>query len=112
MENEQIKDYESLDPFLTVSSLSVCANRWKGDLDLHDRHISPIYGDLKGLRNVTVFLGTCEIFYPDVTKFFAMLGDDPSNELIVAEEMNHVYPLFPIPEAKSAVSKIISVIKR
>ena len=27
-------------------------------------------------------------------------------------EMNHVYPLFPIPEAKAAVDKIISVIKR
>lgn len=36
-----------------------------------------------------------------------MLDEDPSNELIVGEEMNHVYPLFPIPEAKPAVDKIV-----
>jgi len=41
-----------------------------------------------------------------------MLDKDPSNELIVGEEMNHVYPLFPIPEAKPAVEKIIQVVTR
>ena len=112
MENEEIKEYEAKDPFLTVSSLLPCAERWRGELDIHDRHISPIYGDLSGIHNVTVFLGTAEIFYPDVTKFFHMLDDDPSNELIVAEDMNHVYPLFPIPEAKPAVNKILQVVTR
>lgn len=41
-----------------------------------------------------------------------MLDEDDSNELIVGEEMNHVYPLFPIPEAKPADEKIIEVINR
>ena len=112
MENEEIKDYESVDPFLSVKPLSSCADYWRGDLDVHDWHISPIYGDLKGIRNVTVFVGTDGIFYPDITKCFRMLDKDPSNELIVGEEMNHVYPLFPIPEAKPAVDKIIQTINR
>ena len=111
MDNEQIREYESVDPFLKVTPLRDCAERWKGDLDVHDWHISPIYGDLKGIRNVTVFVGTDGIFYPDITKFFSMLDKDPSNELIIGEEMNHVYPLFPIPEAKPAVDKIISTIQ-
>ena len=111
MDNEQIKEYESLDPFLKVTPLRDCAEQWKGGLDLHDWHISPIYGDLKGIRNVTVFVGTDGIFYPDITKFFGMLDKDPSNELIIGEEMNHVYPLFPIPEAKPAVDKIIRTIQ-
>ncbi len=112
MENEQIKEYEPLDPFLSLPPLLLCAEKWRGELDVHDRHVSPIYGDLKGIRNVTVFVGTDGIFYPDITKFFSLLDADPSNELIIGEEMNHVYPLFPIPEAKPAVDKIISVIKR
>ena len=112
MENEQIKDYESVDPFLKVAPLRLCADQWKGDLDIHDWRVSPIYGDLKGIHNVTVFVGTDGIFYPDITKFFGLLDDDPSNELIIGEEMNHVYPLFPIPEAKPAVDKIINVIYR
>ena len=41
-----------------------------------------------------------------------LLDDDPANELIVGEGMNHVYPLFPIREAKPAVEKIIRVVKR
>ncbi len=72
----------------------------------------PIYGNVKGIHNVTTFVGTCELLYPDVTKFFGMLDEDLSNELIVGEEMNHVYPLFPIKEAEPAVEKIIQVIKR
>ncbi|MDO5133975.1 MAG: hypothetical protein Q4D81_13500 [Eubacteriales bacterium] len=111
MDNEQIKEYESVDPFLKVTPLRDCAEQWKGDLDLHDWHISPIYGDLKDIRNVTVFVGTDGIFYPDISKFFGMLDKDPSNELIIGEEMNHVYPLFPIPEAKPAVDKIIRTIQ-
>ena len=112
MENEQIEAYEPLDPFLPLPSLRVCAEQWRGELDIHDPHVSPIYGDLKGIRNVTVFVGTCELFYPDVTKIFGMLDPDASNELIVGEEMNHVYPLFPIPEAKPAVEKILQVVTR
>ena len=112
MDNEQIDRYESRDPFLSVQSLSVCAEKWKDGLDAHDWHVSPMYGDQKGIRNVTVFVGTSEIFFPDVTKFFRMLDRDPSNELIIGDEMNHVYPLFPIPEAKSAVDRIFQAVAR
>ena len=112
MDNEQIPKYESRDPFLSVQTLSVCAERWKDDLDAHDWRVSPIYGDLKGIRNVTVFVGTSEIFFPDVTKFFRMLDRDPSNQLIVGDEMNHVFPLFPIPEAEPAVNRIFEVLVR
>ena len=112
MDNEQIGKYESRDPFLSVQTLSVCAEKWMDGLDAHDWHVSPIYGDMKGIRNVTVFVGTSEIFFPDVTKFFRMLDRDPSNELLVGDEMNHVYPLFPIPEAKYAVNKILQTVAR
>ena len=51
-------DDESVDPFLSVTPLRTCADLWKGDLDVHDWRISPIYGNLKGIRNTTVFVGT------------------------------------------------------
>ena len=112
MDNVQISKYESRDPFLSVQTLSICAEKWKDDLDAHDWHVSPIYGDLKGIRNVTVFVGTSEIFFPDVTKFFRMLDRDPSNQLIVGNEMNHVFPLFPILEAEPAVNRIFEALVR
>ena len=112
MENEEISNYEDKDPFLSVNPLKICAKEWANDIDVQDWHVSPIYGDLKGIKNVTVFVGTDGILYPDIVKFFGMLDKDSSNELIVGEEMNHVYPLFPIPEAKPAVEKILEVVRR
>ena len=102
MENEEIQEYQPRDPFLFTESLRPLGKRWADDLDVHDPRISPIYGDLTGIRNVSVFVGTDEIIYPDATKMFSMLDRDVSNELIVGEEMNHVYPLFPIKEAVNA----------
>lgn len=112
MDNPEIRNYEPNDPSLSVEDLSVCAKSWAGSLDLHDWKISPIYGDLTGIRNVTAFTGTCEIFYPDITKFFHMLEESPTNELIVGQEMCHIYPLFPIPEAKEAIEIIAGKILR
>lgn len=112
MENEEIKDYISKDPFLTPEPLAIVGKYWAGDIDSHDWRISPIFGDLQGINNVTVFVGTSEILYPDIIKCYNMLDKNTLNELIVAEDMNHVYPLFTIPEAKPAVDKIMNVIMR
>lgn len=112
MENEELAEYEKKDPFLDIASLKPPAERWAGDLEVRDPKISPIFGDLKEIRNVTAFVGTSELFYPDVVRFYQMLDPDPANELVIGEEMNHVYPLFPIPEAKSALNKIFEVVMR
>lgn len=112
MDNEEIKKIAPEDPFLEIESLKTVAERWADDLDLHDWRVSPIYGDLKGIRNVTTFIGTSEIFYPDVVKLYHMLDQDPSNELVVGQDMLHVYPLLPIQEAGPAVDKIVEVVKR
>jgi|GEM_PF-6517525 len=49
---------------------------WAGGLDLRDCRLSPIYGPLGNLDNVYLFVGTREIFYPDVVKFHGMLEED------------------------------------
>lgn len=112
MDNDDIKEFQEKDPFLSSATLKIDGKRWAGELDVHDPRVSPIYGDLSGIHNVTVFVGTCEILNPDIIKFYEMLDADPSNELNIAEEMNHVYPLMPIPEAKPAVEKIIQTVLR
>lgn len=112
MENEEIPKYQPIDPMIAAPSAAAVAKRWSGDLDAHDPKISPIYGDMSGLRNVTVFIGTDEVLYPDAIKMFRKLDKDMSNELIVAEGMNHVYPLYPIEEAGPARNKVFHTILR
>lgn len=112
MENEEIAEYQPKDPFLVTTSLQPIVNRWADELDHHDPRVSPIFGDLKGIKNVTIFVGTDEIINPDSRKVFHMLDRDVSNELIVGEGMNHCYPLFPIKEADSAEHKIFHIVLR
>ena len=56
------------------------------------------------LRDVTIFVGTREIMYPDANDFVEKLKDAqvPVNYQ-VSRGMFHIYPLYPIPEAKEAM---------
>ena len=112
MGNEEIKDFISRDPMIGPEEVLPAARAWAGDRDMHDPLISPLFGDLKGLHNVTVFIGTEEVLYPDVTKMFHMLDADVSNELIVGEGMIHCYPLNPVEEAIPACHKVFHIVMR
>jgi acetyl esterase/lipase len=112
MDNEEVEEYLAKDPLIAPSSDVPFVERWRGDVDNHNPKVSPIYGDLKGIHNVTAFVGTDEVLYPDVTKMFHLMDQDVSNELIVGEGMNHIYPLYPIEEAKSACNKVFHIVMR
>ena len=107
MRNPALEEYVPRDPWLTLSLRvpGLCF----GDGD--DR-ISPLYGDLSGIRNVLLVTGTREILYPDTMALYEKLRRDPSNELLVGQDMLHVYPLIPLPEAKAATKKVIERIER
>jgi len=113
MENPNIKGYESADPMLASYGLIEMGKSWAGDLDIHDYHVSPINGDVTKLHNVTMFVGTREIFYPDIKAFYNKLESvGVTCSLTIGEGMNHVYPMYPIPEAKEAFQAICKTIER
>lgn len=111
MDNPDISEYISKDPWLTVPWLKVCGRHWADPYDIYDYRVSPMFGDVSGLKNITVFTGTRELFYPDIVRFFQRL-DGTENELIVGEDMIHVFPVLPIPEAKEHCIRIFETIKR
>ena len=41
-----------------------------------------------------------------------MLDRDPSNELMVGDEMNHVFSFFSIPQVIPAINKILGTVAR
>ncbi len=93
---------------------------YDGKKSLSEKFVMDINGSPNGFfinsqdtdNPVLLFVGTDEIFYPDVTKFFHMLDTDVSNELIVGEGMNHVYPIFPIEESGPACRKVYHNVMR
>ena len=103
--------FVNADPVLGAEELRRMGEVWAGDLDPKDHKVSPLFGDVSGLPDTLIFTGTREIFYPDITAFFDKLkAAGVKAELIVGENMNHVYPLYPIPEAKSAVRTVVKTI--
>ena len=100
------------DPMLGVDGLREMGETWAGDLDSKDYKVSPMFGDVSKLPKTTLFVGTHEIFYPDVLKFHKKLKDNGVEaDLIVGAEMTHVYPIYPlVPESKEAFNQIVEII--
>ncbi|MBQ8161083.1 MAG: alpha/beta hydrolase fold domain-containing protein [Clostridia bacterium] len=110
LENPKIREYEKRDVFLSTS-LRVYGRWWAGDTGTDDYRISPLFGDVEGLDHITIFVGTNEILYPDIIQMYEKISaSGHDHELIVGKEMSHVYPLFPIPEGKRALSYCCSII--
>ncbi len=101
--NPDIADYVDADPLMAPEPLTEIGRSWAGETPLTDWHLSPIYGELSGLRKVTTFVGTREIFLPDNALFHAkLLEAGVDSTLHVGESLNHVYPMFPTPEGHRA----------
>ena len=112
MNNPEIDKFIDVDPSLKKDELIVDANYWANGTDLKDYRLSPIYGDFSALKEVVLFVGTHELFYPDVTLLYEKLKEKNIKvELNIGQGLNHVYPAFPIPEADEALRHIVEIIK-
>lgn len=107
-------DYDDVefDPMLGVDGLREMGETWAGDLDPKDYKVSPLFVDISKLPKTTLFVGTHEIFCPDVVNFYNKLkGSGIDVELNIGEEMNHVYAIYPLmPESKKAFEHIVEII--
>lgn len=107
-------DYIDLDPMLGVDGLREMGEAWAGDLDTKDYRVSPLFGNIEKLPQTTIFIGTHEILYPDVIKFYNKLKESGIDvELNVGEGMYHVYPILPLaPESKEAFNRIVEIVSK
>ena len=98
---------EDTDPILGVDGLKEFGKSWCGNLSTDDYRVSPLFGDNSNLPRTLIFVGDNEIFYSDVKKYYDVLKmNDVDAKLIVGHGMFHIYPMFPIPEAKKAFEEI------
>ena len=107
-------DYDDVEfnPMLGVEGLREMGETWAAELDAKDYRVSPLFGEVDKLPKTALFVGTHEILYPDVVKFYNKLKDNGIDvELNVGEEMTHVYPIYPlVPESKEAFKRIVEII--
>ena len=61
----------------------------------------------EGLAKTLVFAGTNEIFYKDIKRYVEILKKDNVDvRFIEGDGLFHIYPLFPMPEAKKAFKEV------
>ncbi|WP_405304975.1 alpha/beta hydrolase fold domain-containing protein [Methanobrevibacter sp.] len=95
------------DPILGEIGLKEIGKSWAGDLGTQDWKVSPLFGDNTNLADTLIFAGENEIFYSDIKRFAENLKKDGVDvRLITGSGLFHIYPLFPIPEAKEAFKEM------
>ncbi|MDO5860629.1 alpha/beta hydrolase fold domain-containing protein [Methanobrevibacter sp.] len=95
------------DAILGEIGLKEIGKCWAGNLNTQDYRVSPLFGDNTGLADTLIFVGENEIFFTDVKRYVRNLKRDGVNvKLITGPELFHIYPLFPIPEAKRAFKEL------
>lgn len=100
------------DPILGEIGLREIGKSWAGDLNTKNYKVSPIFGDNTGLADMLIFAGEKEIFYKDIENYVDKAKKENVNvKLITGPELFHIYPLFPIPEAKKAFKEIKKELK-
>ena len=92
-----------------------CSKYYVGDNDPRHPYISPLYGDLRGLPPLLMFVGTEEGGLDDSVRFAEKAqaaGVDV--KLIVGQGQVHCYPLLPdfIPECKAAMAEISAFLRK
>ena len=105
---------EQKDRILARAGLKAAGEWWAGSSGKTDTSpVSPLFGDIEGLPPISVFTGTFDILWPDARKLKEK-ADQSAVPMDYYEypAMQHVWMLFPIPEAKAVRETIASQIRR
>ncbi|PKG22850.1 alpha/beta hydrolase [Niallia nealsonii] len=109
LKNPEILTVQKLDPISASPALKDIGQWIAGDYSLSDALLSPINGNFAQTTNITIFSGTADITNPDTRK---MIDHAPEHfNYYEYPGMMHVFPLFPLPEAKKAKQQILALLK-
>lgn len=109
--NPLVDEYEAVDPLLAAYGLRKVGALWSRGIDATDPLVSPVNGEVRGLRNVMVFAGTRELLYPDAKLLYDRIAAAGIHaEFHEGRGLNHNFPLYPVPEASRALEAIINAV--
>ncbi|MGD9527532.1 MAG: alpha/beta hydrolase [Pseudonocardia sp.] len=108
-------DRVDVDPIISRELLGTMAALWLGDQDPKQSSASPLFGDLKGLPPLAIFIGTSECLYDEAVDFYRLAQSSGVDATLhVGEEMFHIWPVMNsfLPEAQEAVDQIGKFVKQ
>ncbi len=112
MENPDIAEVSGKDPFIRVRGLKAAGRSYARELAIDDPLVSPLYGRLHGLGQLTLFTGTFDILNPDARKF-RELCNTQGIRLNWHEypKMIHDWMILGFPESKRAIGQMDGIIR-
>jgi epsilon-lactone hydrolase len=113
MSNAGMIPIEKEDNILSIKGLKIAGQKYAGTTDLKDFHVSPLYGNLKGLCKVSFFTGTNDILYADALKLKQLMNEQGLDlNCFVYPRLFHDWVIFTLlKESADAVSKVKDLIK-
>lgn len=113
MEVSSSTDLERYDLLLSKEALKVAGRRYSGKLDLKDSLCSPLYGSCYNIGEIALFTGTKDILHEQATWMRkSFVANRRQISYYEYKGMQHVWVLFPIPEAEHALNIAVSFINR
>ncbi len=112
MENDISKEQEESDLILAKETLKKVGRRYAGDCDTKNYRCSPVYGYTMEIGDIALFTGTSDILNVQARQLRDKLASHGQKlSYYEYEQMQHVWVGFPIPEAKTAMEKVIAFIE-
>ena len=111
-EDPRYAQIEKLDPMLAVQGAQTLGKMWAKNAGVKNFIVSPLYGELQDIGQITLFVGTAELLYVDAQLLLEKAQEQGVNiHYFEYKKMNHVFPVFPIPEAKKAFQELVAIIQ-
>lgn len=113
MSNPGIIDIDKKDKLLGIPGLKMAGQAYANGLDARDSRVSPIYGDCSGLGEISLFIGTHDIFLADARKFKKKMEeqDNPINYFEYPKMFHLWVALTSLKESKHAIHQMATLIK-
>ncbi|GAA5316365.1 MAG: alpha/beta hydrolase [Candidatus Pelagadaptatus aseana] len=107
MTNPELAEIEKRDPFLDINGLLLAGKAYAGNESPTHYQLSPIYGELEGLGQISIFSGTHDILYADAKQLKAICDTQGIGiKYHEFDKMIHCWMLLRLPESKRVINQI------
>ncbi|MER2039281.1 MAG: alpha/beta hydrolase [Solibacillus sp.] len=112
-EHPKYQELQKIDPMLGLRGAQKLGKLWANSQDVKHYKVSPLHGELKDIGRITMFVGTSEMLLVDA-HMLLQKANEQEVEILYFEypKMNHVFPVFPIPEAKHAMNVLLPILMK
>lgn len=109
--NPAVAEVAKVDPWLALPGIRPLADSWAAGVALDDPRLSPLFGPLRGLPPLEIWVGTHDITVVDCRDLRERLPVGTTVKYREEPGAIHVYPLLPVPEGRRARQEIIAGIR-